>query len=118
MCAPPQLPQNWVFVRSLLLPSLPFPTAFTRPTALRHAAHAIVEATHPNWWGLGGEADKEADDERRRKKALLETGIDGIKERNDLTRRDGKERVKKTFGEGKVRHPLPVSPSCPLARSD
>ncbi|GAA5922604.1 hypothetical protein JCM3775_005790 [Rhodotorula graminis] len=96
------LPQNWAFVRSLLLPSFPFPTAFTRPTALRHAAHAVVDATHPDWWGLGGEADKEADDERRRKKALLETGIDGIKERNDLTRRDGKERVKKTFGEGKI----------------
>ncbi|TNY21583.1 hypothetical protein DMC30DRAFT_415861, partial [Rhodotorula diobovata] len=96
------LPHNWAFVRSLLVPSLPFPTAFTRPNALRTAARDTVDATHPGWWGLGGEADAEADEERRRKKALLETGIEGIKERGDLARRDGKERVKKTFGEGKI----------------
>lgn len=102
------LPQNWAFVRSLLAPALPFPTAFYRPNALRAHAQHTVEATHPEWWGLGGEADREAEEERKRKKALLETGIEGIKERKDGERRDGKERMKKTFGEGKVRT-LPVT---------
>ncbi|BGP45862.1 hypothetical protein JCM10450v2_001697 [Rhodotorula kratochvilovae] len=96
------LPNNWAFVRALLAPSLPFPQAFYRPNALRQAAHDTVDATHPDWWGLGGEDEKEQEDERRRKKALLETGIDGIRERKEQTRRDGKERVKKTFGEGKI----------------
>ncbi|GAA6047666.1 hypothetical protein JCM3770_001616 [Rhodotorula araucariae] len=96
------LPSNWLAVRALLAASLPFPSSFYRPNALRQAAHDTVDATHPDWWGLGGEADREQDDERRRKKALLETGIDGIRERKEQTRRDGKERVKKTFGEGKI----------------
>ncbi|GAA5878481.1 hypothetical protein JCM3774_006415 [Rhodotorula dairenensis] len=96
------LPQNWAFVRALLAPGLPFPTAFFRPNALRAAARETVEASHPDWWGLGGEAEREAEQERKRKKALLETGIEGVKERKEGERRDGKERMKKTFGEGKI----------------
>lgn len=99
------LPQNWIYVRALLAPELPFPTAFYRPNALRAAAQHTVEAAHPDWWGLGGEAEREAEEERRRKKALLETGIEGVKERKEGERREGKERMKKTFGEGKVRTP-------------
>lgn len=96
------LPQNWTCVRALLAPELPFPTAFYRPNALRAAAQHTVEAAHPDWWGLGGEAEREAEEERRRKKALLETGIEGVRERREGERREGKERMKKTFGEGKV----------------
>ncbi|BGP22658.1 hypothetical protein Rt10032_c08g3527 [Rhodotorula toruloides] len=96
------LPQNWLFIRSLLLPSLPWPSAFYRPNALRASARAQVDALHLEWWGLGGEAEKEAEDERRRKKALLETGVEGIRERKEEERREGKERMKKTFGEGKI----------------
>ncbi|KWU44895.1 hypothetical protein RHOSPDRAFT_33433 [Rhodotorula sp. JG-1b] len=96
------LPQNWTYVRALLAPELPFPTAFYRPNALRAAAQHTVEAAHPDWWGLGGEAEREAEEERRRKKALLETGIEGVKERKEGERREGKERMKKTFGEGKI----------------
>lgn len=96
------LPQNWIYVRALLAPELPFPTAFYRPNALRAAAQHTVDAAHPDWWGLGGEAEREAEEERRRKKALLETGIEGVKERKEGERREGKERMKKTFGEGKV----------------
>lgn len=99
------LPQNWIYVRALLAPELPFPTAFYRPNALRAAAQHTVEAAHPDWWGLGGEAEREAEEERRRKKALLETGIEGVKERKEGERREGKERMKKTFGEGKVSTP-------------
>lgn len=97
------LPQNWLLVRSLLADALPFPTAYYRPNALRAHAQHTVEAAHPEWWGLGGEAEKEQEEERKRKKALLETGIEGIKERKDGERREGKERMRKTFGEGKVR---------------
>ncbi|KAG0660853.1 hypothetical protein C6P46_004408 [Rhodotorula mucilaginosa] len=96
------LPQNWIYVRALLAPELPFPTAFYRPNALRAAAQHTVDAAHPDWWGLGGEAEREAEEERRRKKALLETGIEGVKERKEGERREGKERMKKTFGEGKI----------------
>ncbi|GAA5967963.1 hypothetical protein JCM11641_003682 [Rhodosporidiobolus odoratus] len=96
------LPQNWLFTRSLLVPSLPFPTSFYRPGQFRQAAHDLVDSTHPTWWGMGGEAEKEEELERRRKKALLETGIEGVKERKLEDRREGKERVKKTFGEGKI----------------
>lgn len=96
------LPQNWLLVRSLLADALPFPTAYYRPNALRAHAQHTVEAAHPEWWGLGGEAEKEQEEERKRKKALLETGIEGIKERKDGERREGKERMRKTFGEGKV----------------
>ncbi|BGP13679.1 hypothetical protein JCM10213v2_001614 [Rhodosporidiobolus nylandii] len=96
------LPQNWHFVRALLVPSFPFPTNFYRPGQLRQAAHDLVDATHPLWWGLGGEAEKEEELQRRRKRALLETGIEGMKERKSEDRKEGKERVKKTFGEGKL----------------
>ncbi|GAA5978346.1 hypothetical protein JCM10908_004323 [Rhodotorula pacifica] len=96
------LPQNWLFVRALLAPELPFPTAFFRPNALRAQAQLTVESAHPDWWGLGGEAEREAEEERKRKKALLETGIEGVKERKEGERREGKERMKKTFGEGKI----------------
>ncbi|GJN88683.1 hypothetical protein Rhopal_001649-T1 [Rhodotorula paludigena] len=96
------LPQNFDFTRSLLTPSLAFPHNYTRPHALRFAAKEIVDSTHPTWWGLGGETEREAEDERRRKKALLETGIEGIRERKVEERREGKERIKKTLGEGKI----------------
>ncbi|GAA6029444.1 hypothetical protein JCM8097_003682 [Rhodosporidiobolus ruineniae] len=96
------LPQNWIFTRNLLVPSLAFPTNFYRPGQLRQAAHELVDATHPTWWGLGGEAEREEEMERKRKKALLETGTDGIKERKAEDRKEGKERMKKTFGEGKI----------------
>ncbi|GAA5822713.1 hypothetical protein JCM11251_004352 [Rhodosporidiobolus azoricus] len=96
------LPQNWLFTRSLLLPSLTFPYTFYRPGQLRQSAHDLVDATHPTWWGLGGEAEQEAEAEKRRKRALLETGTDGIRERKEEERREGKDRVRKTFGEGKI----------------
>ncbi|GAA6003124.1 hypothetical protein JCM10207_001760 [Rhodosporidiobolus poonsookiae] len=96
------LPENWLTVRSLLLPSFPFPSNFYRPNQLRHAAHELVDATHPLWWGLGGEAEKEEELQRRRKRALLETGTEGVRERKEEERREVKERVRKTFGEGKI----------------
>ncbi|CEQ39877.1 SPOSA6832_01422 [Sporobolomyces salmonicolor] len=96
------LPQNWIFIRSLLLPHLPFPTSFYRPAQLRESARELVESLHSDWWGLGGEAEKEEELQKRRKKALLETGPEGIRERREEDRREGKERMKKTFGEGKV----------------
>ncbi|GAA5890923.1 hypothetical protein JCM5296_001228 [Sporobolomyces johnsonii] len=96
------LPQNWTFIRSLLLPHLPFPTSFYRPAQLRESARELVESLHSDWWGLGGEAEKEEELQKRRKKALLETGPEGIRERREEDRREGKERMKKTFGEGKI----------------
>ncbi|GAA5927717.1 hypothetical protein JCM1841_006018 [Sporobolomyces salmonicolor] len=96
------LPQNWIFIRSLLLPHLPFPTSFYRPAQLRESARELVESLHSDWWGLGGEAEKEEELQKRRKKALLETGPEGIRERREEDRREGKERMKKTFGEGKI----------------
>lgn len=40
--------------------------------------------------------------QQKRKKALLDTGVEGLKERREEARKEGKERMKKTFGEGKV----------------
>ncbi|KAL8278402.1 hypothetical protein RQP46_009092 [Phenoliferia psychrophenolica] len=96
------LPLNWGFVRPLIAGDLPFPTRFYRPEQLRQAAKYIVDATHPEWWGLGGEAEKEEEEERRRKKAMLETGAEGWKARKDDERKEGKERIKKAFGESKI----------------
>ncbi|GAA5911151.1 uncharacterized protein JCM6883_004288 [Sporobolomyces salmoneus] len=96
------LPQNWVFVRSLLVPHLPFPSAYYRPAQLRESAQELVTSLHPDWWGLGGEAEKEEEMQQKRKKALLDTGLEGLKERRDEARKEGKERMKKTFGEGKI----------------
>lgn len=79
-----------------------YPIKFYRPAQLRESARELVEATHPTWWGMGGEAEKEEEAQRRRKKALLETGVEGLKEREKEERRDGKDRVRNTFGEGKV----------------
>lgn len=79
-----------------------YPTKMWRPAQLRESARELVEATHPTWWGMGGEAEAEEEAQRRRKRALLDTGIEGIKERKDEERRDSKDRVRKTFGEGKV----------------
>lgn len=97
-----QLPQNWIFVRSLLVPHLPFPTSFYRPAQLRESAQELVTSLHPDWWGLGGETEKEEEMQKKRKKALLDTGVEGLKERREEARKEGKERMKKTFGEGKV----------------
>ena len=107
-----QLPQNWVFVRSLLVPHLPFPTSFYRPAQLRESAQELVTSLHPDWWGLGGESEKEEEMQKKRKKALLDTGVEGLKERREEARKEGKERMKKTFGEGKV-----CFCSCPLISS-
>ncbi|ORY61908.1 hypothetical protein BCR35DRAFT_355142 [Leucosporidium creatinivorum] len=96
------LPQNWTFTRQLLASSMSYPTKMWRPAQLRESARELVEATHPTWWGMGGEAEAEEEAQRRRKKALLETGIEGVRERKDEERRDGKDRVRKTFGEGKI----------------
>ncbi|GAA5970330.1 hypothetical protein JCM3765_003046 [Sporobolomyces pararoseus] len=96
------LPQNWAFVRSLLVPHLPFPTSFYRPAQLRESAQEVVTALHPAWWGLGGESEKEEEMQKKRKKALLDTGVEGLKERRDEARKEDKERMKKTFGEGKI----------------
>ncbi|GAA6012510.1 hypothetical protein JCM11491_004356 [Sporobolomyces phaffii] len=96
------LPQNWIFVRSLLVPHLPFPTSFYRPAQLRESAQALVNSLHPNWWGLGGETEKEEEMQKKRKKALLDTGLEGLKERREEARKEDKERMKKTFGEGKI----------------
>lgn len=63
----------------------------------------MVESTQEGWWGLGGEAEKEAEDERRRKRVLLDTGSDAWKERKEEERKEGKETIKKAFGKGKVR---------------
>ncbi|GAA5831663.1 hypothetical protein JCM5353_000996 [Sporobolomyces roseus] len=96
------LPQNWIFVRSLLVPHLPFPTSFYRPAQLRESAQELVTSLHPDWWGLGGETEKEEEMQKKRKKALLDTGVEGLKERREEARKEGKERMKKTFGEGKI----------------
>ncbi|GAA6059531.1 hypothetical protein JCM10212_006029 [Sporobolomyces blumeae] len=96
------LPQNWIFVRSLLIPHFAFPASFYRPAQLREAAQDLVTSLHPDWWGLGGEAEREEELQKKRQRALLETGLDGIKERRDEARKEGKERMKKTFGEGKI----------------
>lgn len=101
-----QLPSNWAFVRPLLVKELPYPAAFYQPEQLRQSAKFVVDATHPSWWGLGGEAEKEEEEERRRKRVMLETGTDGWKSRKDEERKEGKEKMKKTFGEGKVCYPL------------
>lgn len=79
-----------------------YPTKMWRPAQLRESAQELCEATHPSWWGLGGEAEKEEEAQRRKKKALLDTGIEGVRERKEEERRDGKDRVRNTFGEGKV----------------
>lgn len=97
-----QLPQNWVFVRSLLIPRLAFPSSYYRPGQLRESAQDAVTALHPEWWGLGGEAEREEALEQKRKRALLDTGVEGLKERREEARKEGKERMKKTFGEGKI----------------
>ncbi|GAA5830247.1 hypothetical protein JCM3766R1_002839 [Sporobolomyces carnicolor] len=96
------LPQNWNFVRSLLVPQLPFPTAFYRPAQIRDAAQGVVTSLHSEWWGLGGEAEREEEMQQKRKKALLDTGVEGLKERREEARKEGKERMRKTFGEGKI----------------
>ncbi|GAA5932906.1 uncharacterized protein JCM15063_002239 [Sporobolomyces koalae] len=96
------LPQNWSFVRQLLIPHLPFPASFYRPAQLRESAQELVTSLHPDWWGLGGEAEKEEEMNKQRKRALLDTGVEGLKERREEARKEGKERMKKTFGEGKI----------------
>ena len=89
-------------MRSLLVPQLPFPTAFYRPAQIRDAAQGVVTSLHSEWWGLGGEAEREEEMQQKRKKALLDTGVEGLKERREEARKEGKERMRKTFGEGKV----------------
>ncbi|KAM0792494.1 hypothetical protein ACM66B_005166 [Microbotryomycetes sp. NB124-2] len=96
------LPQNWTFTRQLLAQHLGYPVKFWRPEQLRESARQLVEATHSSWWGLGGETEKEEDAEKRRKKALLETGIEGVKDRRDEDRKDSRERMRKVFGESKI----------------
>lgn len=97
------LPKNWVYIRKLFASTMPYPTRLYRPEQLREAAREVVEATHPAWWGLGGEAEKEEELQKRRQKALLDGGIDGVRERKEEERKQSKERVRSTFGEGKVR---------------
>ena len=89
-------------MRPLIAAELPFPSRFYRPEQLRQSAKFLVDATHPEWWGLGGEAEKEEEEERRRKKSMLETGADGWKARKEDERKEDKERIKKAFGESKV----------------
>ncbi|KAK4053097.1 hypothetical protein OIV83_001832 [Microbotryomycetes sp. JL201] len=96
------LPQNWTFTRQLLAKHLAYPVRFWRPEQLRESARQLVDATHTSWWGLGGETEKEEDAEKRRKKALLETGIEGVKDRRDEDRKDTRERMRKVFGESKI----------------
>ncbi|KAK4697531.1 sorting and assembly machinery component 37, partial [Phenoliferia sp. Uapishka_3] len=96
------LPTNWTFIRPLVASALPFPSKLYRPEQLRQSSKYIVDATHPDWWGLGGEAEKEEEEERRRRKAMLETGAEGWKERKDEERKEGKQRIKKAFGETKI----------------
>lgn len=90
-------------MRPLIAAELGFPGRFYVPEQLRQSSKYIVDSTHPTWWGLGGEAEKDEEDERRRRKTMLETGADGWKARKDDERKEGKERIKKAFGESKVR---------------
>ncbi|KAM0752351.1 hypothetical protein T439DRAFT_324425 [Meredithblackwellia eburnea MCA 4105] len=96
------LPQNWTFVRPLIAESLPFPSKFYQPEQLRQSAKFVVDANHPGWWGMGGETEKDEEDERKRRKAMLDTGIEGFKERKEGERKEGKEKMKKAFGESKI----------------
>lgn len=90
------LPKNWVFVRALLAEPLPYPQKFYVPNQVRESAKNLVT---DEWWGLGGEIEKEEEDERRRKRNLLEGKSlqveAGAKE-------DGREKVRKTFGVNKI----------------
>lgn len=95
------LPKNYTFIRTLLCASLPFPTNLYRPETLRASAKSIVEASHEEWWNLGGEAEKDEEDERRRKRVLLESGPDGMKRKAE-EKKEGKEKMKRAFGEGRV----------------
>lgn len=97
-----QLPQNWSFVRPLLALAIPFPSRLYRPEQMRRSAQHVVTAGHPLWWGMGGEAEAEDQNERNHRRALLEPGVEGLKERLEEQRRESKARMKKTFGEGKV----------------
>lgn len=51
---------------------------------------------------MGGEAEKEQEEERRRTRALLDHGSDGWKERQDEEMKQRKSNITKTFGKGKV----------------
>ena len=97
-----QLPVNYTFVRKLVAANLPFPANLYRPESLRQSAQNIIEATHPDWWTLGGEAEKDEEDERRRKRVLLETGPEGFKDRKIEEKKQEKEIIKKAFGSAQI----------------
>ncbi|SCZ95834.1 BZ3500_MvSof-1268-A1-R1_Chr8-1g09828 [Microbotryum saponariae] len=97
------LPKNWHAFSRVLAPSFSYPLRLIRPAQLREQAHDLVDATQPTWWNLGGQAEKEEEKERRAKKVLLASGTEGVRERKEEQRKEGKERIKKKFGESKVR---------------
>ncbi|KAK4058677.1 hypothetical protein OIO90_000121 [Microbotryomycetes sp. JL221] len=96
------LPQNWTFTRQLLVQHLNYPVRFWRPEQLRESARQLVEATHSAWWGMGGETEKEEEADRRKKRVLLETGVEGVKDRVNEERKDSRDRMRKVFGESKI----------------
>ena len=51
---------------------------------------------------MGGEAEKDEEDERRRKRVLLETGPEGWKDRKIEEKKQEKETMKKTFGSAQI----------------
>jgi hypothetical protein len=97
-----QLPKNWNFTRPLISASLPYPAKFYLPASLRESARQVVDSTQPSWWGLGGEAEKEIEEERKKKAAMLDVGSDAWRERKASEGRENKETINKAFGMGKV----------------
>jgi len=51
---------------------------------------------------MGGEAERDEEAAKRQKRALVGSGIEGMKERLDEQKKEGKEKMKRAFGEGKV----------------
>lgn len=97
-----QLPKNWNFTRPLISASLPYPAKFYLPASLRESARQVVDSTQPTWWGLGGEAEKEIEEERKKKAAMLDVGSEAWRERKASEGRENKDTITKAFGMGKV----------------
>lgn len=98
------LPLNWTFLRRLLSAALPLPACLYRPELMRAEAREIVEANEclRVLWGMGGEVEGDEERQRRNRRALLEKGGEGWREREDEKRKEGKEEMKATFGRDKV----------------
>lgn len=102
LCALYSLPENWNSLRPSLSAALPFPLSFYTPEVMRNNARAFVDAADSTLWGLGGQAEKDQEDERRRTRLLLETGTEAWKERQDQQRQANKKQIENTFGKTRV----------------